>query len=176
VRRLKPNPNKEEKMKRSVASIAAGGFIAVLLLGAGLGAIGTAPALRAEPAAALNAEEDERVEGGWYITVNVTEPIQATFDATYAFAKGGVFTRIDGRNNAPAIGTWKYTDDGGIVFSNVLFNFTNGVRNGAIAGKFSARAVNGTLTGTFTADGILGLTGFHRSGTFTGTRIAAEGP
>ena len=121
-------------------------------------------------------EDSSRVEGSWYITVNVTEPIQATFDATYSFAKGGAFTRIDGRNNAPAVGTWKYTEDGGVVFSNILFNFTNGVRNGAIAGKFSARVVNGTLTGTFTADGILGLTGFHRSGTFTGIPIVAEGP
>ncbi len=121
-------------------------------------------------------DHGNRVEGSWYITVNVTEPIQATFDATYTFAKGGAFTRIDGRNNAPAAGTWKSTDDGGIVFSNVLFNFTNGVRNGAIAGKFAARVENGTLTGTFIADGILGLNGFHRRGTFTGTPIVAEGP
>jgi hypothetical protein len=120
--------------------------------------------------------DSNRVEGSWYVTVNVTDPIQITFDATYAFAKGGAFTRIDGRNNAPAVGTWKYTVDGGLVFSNILFNFTNGVRNGAIAGKFAARVVDGTLTGTFSADGILGLTGFHRSGTFTGTRIAAEAP
>jgi hypothetical protein len=134
-------------------------------------AIGTAPTK-----VFAGASDANRVEGSWYITVSVTEPVQATFDATYAFAKGGAFTRIDGRNNAPAVGTWKYTDDGGVVFSNVLFNFTNGVRNGAIAGKFSARVIDGTLTGTFSADGILGLTGFHRSGTFTGTPIVAEGP
>jgi hypothetical protein len=132
--------------------------------------IGTAPSK-----VFAQADDGNRVEGSWYITVHVTET-GATFDATYAFAKGGVFTRIDGRNNAPAVGTWKYTDDGRIVFSNILFNFTNGVRNGAIAGKFSAQVVDGTMTGTFTADGILGLTGFHRSGTFTGTRIVAEGP
>jgi hypothetical protein len=133
--------------------------------------IGTAPSK-----VFAGADDGNRVEGSWYITVNVTEPIQATFDATYAFAKGGAFTRIDGRNNAPAVGTWKYTDDGRIVFSNILFNFTNGVRNGAIAGKFSAQVVNGTMNGTFTADGILGLSGFHRGGTFTGTPIVAEGP
>jgi hypothetical protein len=34
----------------------------------------------------------------------------------------------------------------------------------------------GTLVGTFTAHGILGLTGFSRAGTFTGTRIEAVGP
>ena len=67
--------------------------------------IGTAPTT-----VFAQAGDGNRVEGSWYITVTVTEPIQATFDATYAFAKGGVFTRIDGRNNAPAVGTWKYTD------------------------------------------------------------------
>lgn len=118
----------------------------------------------------------DRVEGGWYITAQVTDPIHVTFDATYAFAKGGAFTRIAGTDNAPAVGTWKYTDDGGIVFSSILFNFVNGVRTGAIFGKFSARIIDGTLTGIFSADGILGLTNFHRSGTFTGTRIVPEAP
>ena len=129
-------------------------------------AIGTAPSK-----VFAQADDGNRVEGSWYVMVTITEPMQAqaTFDVTYAFAKGGAFTRIDGRNTSPAVGTWKYTDDGRIVFSNILFNFTNGVRNGAIAGKFSAQVVNGTMTGTFVADGILGLTGFHRSGTFTGT-------
>ena len=164
------------KASTKVIALYAIGLIGSLLLCAGIGAIGTASAVKAAPAAVLKVEEDQRVEGSWYITVNVTEPIQATFDVVYGFAKGGVFTRIDGRNNAPAVGTWKYTDEGSIVGSNILFNFTNGVRNGAIAGKFSARVVNGTLTGTFTADGILGLAGFHRSGTFTGTRIVAEAP
>ena len=105
------------------------------------------------PPDAFNAEDDGRVEGSWYITVQVTEPRPATFDALYGFAKGGVFTRIDGRNNAPALGTWKRTEDGGIVFSNVLFNFTAGVRTGYITGEFAARVVDGTLTGTFTAEG-----------------------
>jgi len=57
-----------------------------------------------------------------------------------------------------------------------LFNFTAGARNGAIIATNSARVVDGTMTGSFTADGILGLTGFHRSGTFTGTPIVVEGP
>jgi hypothetical protein len=133
--------------------------------------IGTAPTK-----VFAQADGGNRVEGSWYVTVNVTET-NATFDATYAFAKGGAFTRIDGRNNAPSVGTWKYTDDGRIVVTFILFNFTaTGARNGAIAAKISARVVDGTMTGTFTADGILGLTGFHRSGTFTGTPIVAEGP
>jgi hypothetical protein len=132
--------------------------------------IGTAPTM-----VFAQADDSNRVEGSWYVTVNVTET-KATFDATYAFAKGGAFTRIDGRNNAPAVGTWKYTDDGRIVSTFILFNFTAGARNGAIIATNSARVLDGTMTGTFTADGILGLTGFHRSGTFTGTPIVAEGP
>lgn len=87
-----------------------------------------------------------------------------------------MFRRIDGRNNAPALGTWQRTEDGTIVFSNILFNFANGVRTGYITGKFAARVVDGTLTGTFMAEGH-GIPGFlPRSGTFTGTRIVAEAP
>jgi hypothetical protein len=141
--------------------------------------------LGAAPLKALASEgEDEAgVEGSWYITVKVTSPSPASFDATYGFAKGGVFTRIDGRTNAPAVGTWKRAKGGGIVFSNLLFNFNAGVlpspasRNGAIVGNFAAHvASDGTLVCTFTAHGVLGLTGFSRAGTFTGTRIEAAGP
>jgi hypothetical protein len=156
-----------------------------LLVGAGAGALGTAAALGAAPLSALAAEEEDGrgVEGSWYITVQVTSPSPASFDTTYAFAKGGVFTRIDGRTNAPAVGTWKRAEGGGIVFTAILFNFNAGVlpsptsRNGAILANFAAHvAANGTLVGTFTAHGILGLTGFSRAGTFTGTRIEAVGP
>ncbi len=129
------------------------------------------------PAKALADKLDsDQIEGSWYITIQLTDPFQLTFDATYSFAEGGAFTRIDGRNNAPAVGTWKHTEDGRFIFSNILFNFNNGVRNGAIAGKFAANVINGTMTGTFTADGILGLTGFHRAGTFTGVPIPVEAP
>jgi hypothetical protein len=156
-----------------------------LLVGAGAGAIGTAAALGAAPLRVLASEGEDggRVEGSWYISVQLTSPSPATFDATYGFAKGGVFTRIDGRTNAAAVGTWKQAEDGGIVFSNILFNFNAGVlpspasRNGAIVGNFFAHvAANGTMAGTFTAHGILGLTGFSRAGTFTGTKIEAVGP
>lgn len=81
-----------------------------------------------------------------------------------------MFTRIDGRTNAPALGTWKHTEDDGVVFSALSFNFAGGVvstpatRKGAIIGNFAARVVDGTLTGTFTADGTLGLSGFHAVG------------
>jgi hypothetical protein len=108
--------------------------------------------------------------------VQVEQPGPATFDALYAFADGGAFTRIDGRNNAPAVGTWKRGDDGEIVFSARLFNFVNGVRVGYIDGQFSARVVDGNLAGKFTAEGI-GIPGFlPRIGTFTGTRIAPGPP
>jgi hypothetical protein len=156
-----------------------------LLVGAGAGALGSAAALGAAPLSALAAEEEDGrgVEGSWYISVQVTSPSPATFDATYAFAGGGAFTRIDGRTNAPAVGTWKRATGGGIVFSNILFNFNAGAlpspttRNGAIQGNFAAHVkADGTMEGTFTAHGILGLTGFSRAGTFTGTRIEAVGP
>jgi hypothetical protein len=156
-----------------------------LLVAAGAGAVGTAAALGAAPLKALAAEGKDggSIEGSWYISVQVTSPSPATFDATYAFAKGGAFTRIDGRTNAPAVGTWKNAEDGGIVFSNILFNFNAGVlpspasRNGAIVGNFAAHvAADGKLVGTFTAHGILGLNGFSRAGTFTGTKIEAVGP
>ena len=156
-----------------------------LLVGAGAGALGTAAALSSAPlrAIASESEVDGDVEGSWYITVQVTSPSPASFDAVYGFAKGGVFSRIDGRNNGAAVGTWKRAEGGGIVFSAIQFNFTAGVlpspasRSGAILGKFSAHvAPDGTLVGTFTAHGILGLTGFSRAGTFTGTRIEAVGP
>jgi hypothetical protein len=156
-----------------------------LLIGAGAGALGTAAALGATPLRALASEGEEggSVEGSWYVSVKVTSPSPASFDATYGFAKGGVFTRIDGRTNAPAVGTWKRAEEGGIVFSNILFNFNPGVlpspasRNGAIVGNFAAHvAADGTMVGTFTAHGILGLTGFSRAGTFTGTKIEAVGP
>src|SRR6266849_10502881 len=110
-----------------------------LLVAAGAGAVSTAAALGAAPLRALADEGDDGdgVEGSWYITIQVTSPSPASFDATYAFAKGGAFTRIDGRNNGASVGTWKRADDGGIVFSNIVFNFPMGVlpspasRNGA---------------------------------------------
>jgi hypothetical protein len=116
-----------------------------LLIGAGVGAIGTAAAVGAAPITVFAAEENDRVEGSWYVSVHITNPSGLPdFDATYGFARGGVFTRIDRRTNAPAVGTWKQAEDGGIVFSNLLFNFASGVvatpatRNGAMPKRFSS--------------------------------------
>ena len=156
-----------------------------LLVGAGAGAVGAAAALGAAPLTALAAEDDGGGDllGSWHVSVQVTSPSPASFDVLYAFARGGVFTRIDGRSNAPSVGTWKAAENGGIVFSAISFNFNAGVmpspasRDGAILGNFAAHvAADGTLQGTFTAQGLLGLTGFSRAGTFTGTRIEAVGP
>jgi hypothetical protein len=156
-----------------------------LLIGAGAGAAGAAAALGATPLRAFASEDSQGsgVQGSWHVNVQVTSPSPASFDVLYAFAKGGVFTRVDGRSNAPSVGTWKPAEDGGIVFSAISFNFNAGTipspatRNGAILGNFAAHvATDGTLQGTFTAEGILGLTGFSRAGTFSGTRIEAVGP
>jgi hypothetical protein len=156
-----------------------------LLIGAGAGAVGAAAVLTAAPLNVLASEDEPGVdiEGSWYVNVQVTSPTPASFDVLYAFAKGGVFTRVDGRSNAPSVGTWKRSQDDGIVFSAISFNFNAGTmpspasRNGAILGSFAAHvAADGTLHGTFTAQGILGLTGFTRAGTFSGSRIEAVGP
>jgi hypothetical protein len=155
-----------------------------LLVGLGAGAAGAAAALGAAPLRALASEGEETgdVEGSWWVTVQVASPNAGTFDVLYAFGEGGVFTRIDGRTNGSSVGTWKRAKGGGIVFSNILFNFPIGVlpspasRNGAILGKFAAHVTaDGKLVGTFTAEGIPPLT-FNRAGTFTGTRIEAVGP
>jgi len=156
-----------------------------LLVGAGAAAVGAAAALGAAPLTALASEDEERGDllGSWHVNVQVTRPSPASFDVLYAFARGGVFTRVDGRSNAPSVGTWKPAQNGGIVFSAISFNFNAGVmpspasRDGAILGNFAAHvAADRTLVGTFTAEGILGLTGFSRAGTFTGTRIEPVGP
>ena len=57
-----------------------------LLIGAGMGAVGTATAVGTAPAPVFPAEDTEQVEGGWYVTVQVVEPSPATFDALYGFA------------------------------------------------------------------------------------------
>jgi hypothetical protein len=156
-----------------------------LPIGAGVGAVGAAAALGAAPLNALASEGEEGVDvlGSWHVSVEVTSPSPSSFDVLYAFARGGVFTRIDGRSNAPSVGTWRRGQDGEIVFSAISFNFAAGAmpspasRNGAILGNFAAHvASDGTLQGTFTAQGILGLTGFSRAGTFSGTKIEAVGP
>src|SRR5438105_7413672 len=81
------------------------------LISAGVGAVLALAVMGTMPAALFAQEQDQQVEGSWYITIDVEVPSPATFDALYGFARGGVFTRIDGRNNSSALGTWKQTAD-----------------------------------------------------------------
>ena len=158
-------------MKRAKRFVLVGVVVAASLVGLALAGSG-----QESPGAQEVGSPDNRVQGSWYITVQVEQPSPDTFDALYGFADGGVFTRIDGRNNAPALGTWRRGDDGQIVFTARLFNFVNGVRVGYIDGQFSAQIVDGALVGKFAAVGT-GIPGFlPRSGTFTGTRITPEPP
>lgn len=148
-----------------------------LLFKAGVGALATAAAVATLPATARADEEDAAIEGSWWVQVHVDQPAGVPdFDVTYGFAEGGVFTRIDGRNGATSLGTWKRTEDGKIVIALRVFHFTQGVRDATIFPVFIARVVDGTLTGTWTAVAHPAIPGFPSSGTFTGTRIQAERP
>jgi hypothetical protein len=146
--------------------------------GAGLGLLGAlalAGATRPERADAA----DEDLTGAWYISVQVKQPTPAQFDALYGFGTGGAFVRIDGRNNAPALGVWERKGDT-IVMANLLFSFdpATGERIGTIRGDFQTTVKAGAMSGTFTAMGTAPdgspLAGFPKSGTFTGTPIRAQ--
>ena len=114
-----------------------------LLVGGGAGAVGAAAALGTAPFRALASDREEE-----------SESMVARTLLRWAHGSG------PGRRDR---------------FSNILFNFNAGVlpslasRNGAIVGNFEAHVgADSTLLGTFTAHGILGLTGsagrhFHRN-------------
>ena len=151
-----------------------------VMAGAGMGILGAL----ALPGVALRASADDEgadVTGAWYVTVQVEHPAPAQFDALYGFAAGGAFVRIDGRNNAPALGEWRREGDT-IVMANLLFSFdpATAKRIGTIAGHFQATVKAGVMSGTFSATGSAPdgspLPGFPKSGTFTGTRIRAQAP
>ena len=150
-----------------------------LMTGVGAGALGAlALSGAAVVAKAVGQDDGADVTGGWYITVQVEQPTPARFDALYAFAAGGAFIRIDGRNNAPALGSWK-TQGQNITMTALLFSFdTAGNRLGTITGHFLTTVTAGVMNGTFSATGIATdgspLPGFPKSGTFTGTRILAR--
>lgn len=148
------------------------------LIGAGAGAVGTAAALGSAPAIVFARETDQRLEGSWYGIVHVDSPPGVSdFDVTYGFGGGGVFTRIDGRSNAPSLGTWTRSDDGQIVIVLRVFHFTAGVRDATIFPRFVFRLDGGVLSGTWVAIAhpLPGfgpnIPGFPSSGTFSGTRI-----
>lgn len=149
---------------------------------AGVGALGAFAFLRAAPPA--NAKEAiDDVNGAWDVAVQVEQPTPAQYDALYAFAAGGAFMRIDGRNNAPALGEWRKQDDNTTVITALLYSFdpNTSKRLGTITGYFlTAVDEQGKLVGSFSADGIAVdgsvLPGFPKSGTFVGTRIQAQAP
>jgi hypothetical protein len=153
------------------------------LVGAGVGAIGTAAAVATAPTAVFADNEKVGIEGTWLVTVHVASPSGvADFDTTYGFAHGGVFTRIDGRTNAPSLGTWTRGEDGAILTTARVFHLTAGVRDATIWLHFAAHVVDGMLTGDWTAvaHSLSGtpitIPGFPASGTIKGTRIPGEGP
>ena len=149
---------------------------------ASLGLLGAVAVLGAAPP--VNADEAiDDVAGAWDVAVQVEQPTPAQYDALYAFAAGGAFFRIDGRNNAPALGEWRKQADNTTVTTALLYSFDpdTSKRLGTITGYFQA-AVNeaGKLIGSFSAVGIAldgsTMPGFPKNGTFAGTRIRAQAP
>jgi hypothetical protein len=151
------------------------------MTGVGVGALGAIALSGAAVVANASSQDDGAdITGGWYITVQLLLPTPSTFDALYALTAGGAFIRIDGRNNAPALGSWK-TQGQNIIMTALLFSFdTAGNRLGTITGHFQAAVTAGVMNGTFSATGVATdgspLAGFPKSGTFTGTRIVAQAP
>ena len=156
-----------------------------LLTIGGAGAL-SALALTGAPAIARadNADAADEGRGGvlgaWSVTVHV-DGSSKPFDTLYTFAAGGAFARVDGRNNAPALGTWAHAADGSVNVTFVLYSFnTSGQRVGTITAYASSRVHGETLSGTFRAVGVdtsgNPLPGFPKTGTFDGTRIVAQAP
>jgi hypothetical protein len=154
------------------------------LQGAGLGALGAVIGLEAAPtiaeAKARSVQKGHSAEGAWHATVHVDgSPIP--FDTLYSFVPGGVFGRVDGRNNAPSYGEWQAVGKNAIVFAFLVFSFSpTGQRNGTITALSRATVQNGTMTGPFTATGVdmtgSPLVGFPKTGTFEAERLIALGP
>jgi hypothetical protein len=156
--------------------------LAILLVGVGLVALPTACSA-ATTAGASNANPTDRtseaVLGSWRVIVHV-DGQSVPIDTLYSFAQGGVFCRVDGRNNAPALGTWKRDGDS-IIFSFDLYAFdTGGHRVGTILTNSKGRVVKGKLSGSFVSTEVdpngNPIVEFHRSGTVEGARIEPKGP
>ena len=118
------------------------------------------------------------VVGAWKLTVHIDgNPAPPAFDVLYAFTSDGVFTRIDGRNNGPALGAWKPRGAKGADVDSVLFYFdpTTGKRAGTVTATLSTIVDGDSMHGTFAASGtdLTGgpLAGFPKHGTFDGSRI-----
>jgi hypothetical protein len=146
-----------------------------LLAGMGTGTLGAMAALVAGMTPVLAKESDEaRVEGSWQAVIHIEQPADkaATFPAMFGFASGGVFSRVDGRDNAPSLGTWKHSE-AGIVFQRIEYQFAAGVLARTVDVLSAAKVDGDSMSGTFT--GLVGGS-FFRSGSFTATRVPAKGP
>jgi hypothetical protein len=87
------------------------------------------------------------------------------------FARGGAFSRVDGRDNAPSLGTWKRSE-AGIVFKRIEYQFLAGALVRTVT-VLSAEVDGDSMSGTFIGS-VAGS--FFRSGSFTATRVPAQGP
>jgi hypothetical protein len=148
-----------------------------LLAGMGVGTLSAVAALGAgmTPALAKESEAgDGRVEGSWQAVIKVEKPVAnaATFPAMFGFAGGGVVTRVDGRDNAPSLGTWKRSE-AGVVFQRIEYQFSQGVLVRTVSVRAVAHIDGDSMSGTFTG---LVAGQFFRSGSFTATRLPAQGP
>jgi len=146
-----------------------------LLAGMGAGTLGAVAALGAGMTPVLAKDDsEERVEGSWQAVIHIEKPAAnaATFPAMLGFAGGGVFSRVDGRDNAPSLGTWKHSE-AGIVFQRIEYQFSAGVVLRTVNVLSVAKVDGDSMSGTFT--GLVGGS-FFRSGSFTATRVPAKGP
>ena len=145
-----------------------------MLVGMGAGTLGAVAALGAGVTPVLAKDSEERVEGSWQAVIHIEKPAAnaATFPAMLGFARGGVFSRVDGRDNAPSLGTWKHSE-AGIVFQRIEYQFSAGVLLRTVNVLSVAKVDGDSMSGTFT--GLVGGS-FFRSGSFTATRVPAKGP
>ena len=145
-----------------------------LLAGMGAGTLGAVAALGAGMTPVLAKESEARVEGSWQAIVHIEQPADkaATFPAMLGFARGGVFSRVDGRDNAPSLGTWRQSE-AGIVFQRIEYQFSAGVLVRTVTVLSAAQVHGDSMTGTFVG---LVAGSFFRSGSFTATRVPAQGP
>jgi hypothetical protein len=157
-----------------------------LLQGAGLGALGALAAVSAAPVA-VQASELRRTKtpdvlGAWHATIQIDgTPAPAPFDTLYAFGPGGIFARVDGRNNAPSLGTWKATGKNKLVFAFLVFILSpTGQRAGTVTALCNATVTGDALAGKWSATGVdlagASLAGFPKTGTYQAQRIVAQGP
>jgi len=146
-----------------------------MLKGMGAGTLGAVAAFGTGMTPVLAKEGSEaRVEGSWQAVIHVEQPPDkaATFPAMFGFSRGGVVSRIDGRDNSPSMGSWKHSE-AGIVFQRIEYQFAAGVLVRTVNVLATAKVDGDSMSGTFT--GLVGGS-FFRSGSFMATRLPAKGP